>query len=600
MARRWFVGLGLVVALAVAACEITEPEVDEKARTESGFVPQLSSSGSSSMSVPGTNAGAGGAETMLVGSATKYDGVLVEVNQSIVATHTSYCDPEVGQTGTHGPFSAHGLSISATIGGNGMTTIGGAWPGSTKEFFAAGANGDVEVHRTGISGSCSAGPGLSLSGSTSIDYEIYPLAEIDASPNVVSPGDTVAFTFSSHWDWDNPVWKYMEGDTKAKPGLHWSATQVCSSADTCDYAPSASGRMWRTGTIEGQYVQAPGPIVWVGTPPSFTLELSGSAGGSAVTRGDSMDFSVENTGTGGELYGIDLVWTFEPDSVQFYPSATSPKFAPDVVVDSAVADSVWSGTVVHPGKVIVTGTRDSVSVADTFVVSVSERPWPSPQVDLLSAYQDTQRPSSPVVTDTIWDGASFHQINDSIYQNRDFTGSHDTGVVNGGPNDGYLYVTSATYSMARAYSVNSWVDSPGDLYHGTTTTAYVAAQGHNPDNFRNNAIDHEVGSASNSHMSRQNVAGASDKSCGDYTRALERIVLSNSTDFAIALVNARNRASDAIWFLSDHQYVNGFQQPPNHVAQWDNTQPGVVNGLSDNPAGTFAAPDPVYCDVSGV
>jgi hypothetical protein len=81
--------------------------------------------------------------------------------------------------------------------------------------------------------------------------------------------------------------------------------------------------------------------------------------------------------------------------------------------------------------------------------------------------------------------------------------------------------------------------------------------------------------------------------------ALERLVMGSSDDMLDHIPEVRERAEQAIWYLSSHVYVNGFQGSPNPVAAWV-TKPDTVDGLTDVTTDTIQAPDSSRCDVSGV
>jgi len=567
-------------------------------------------SGSIQIGVPADNGPPtqGGVAPVQVVTASKYDFVQFEVTGTVTGSHTSYCTPPVGPTGSWGPSGEPGggfrihFSTSPNIGG--LPTSG---QGTSTLLVNRGIDSNVTIsaERIGAVFACSGGPGLYLTGSHTVSYEVYPLYDITASPGYVALGDSITFTASSHWTTTGESWRFRENDTTSTPaGAHYTAKYLCTSASTCTYAPAKSGRIYRVGTFpapdNGQYWM-PGPIVWVGTPPQFTLDVSASSG--TINRGDSVDFTVRNTGAGGELNALDeLVWTFEPDSVPFYPSS-SVKFAPPPVVDTVTAaDSVWSGRIVHPGQIIVTGTSGGNNHVDTIPVSVSDRLWGPPEVDIVQDSLQTYPPDPPIQSATSWVAGRLHTL-EGGYGNQSFTPADIvTGTVSTGPNQGYVFLESAAYAMHRAYSFNRWILNPGDVYHaGLTTWEYVEDQGGDPQLFFNNTLQHEAGQVSNSHAQRQNIAGASFAACGDLSKAVERLVAPDGTTLALWMNQARDRATDAVWHLADHTHVSGFQQQPNPVAEWDNTRPGVRNGLEDDAVLEYPTPpDSAFCIVAGV
>jgi hypothetical protein len=168
---------------------------------------------------------------------------------------------------------------------------------------------------------------------------------------------------------------------------------------------------------------------------------------------------------------------------------------------------------------------------------------------------------------------------------------------------GYFYVTSANFQMYRAYSLNDWINEPGEPYHaGLTTWEWLdGIEGVDPSLFRTKAIQHEVGAVANSHLGRQNVAAGSFPACGQLNQALERLVAGNHANLISLAEDAIDRAVRAVWYLSDHPYVNGFQGAPNPVAEWlSAARPAVRDSLQDVTTGTFPAPSSTHCDVSGV
>jgi len=237
-------------------------------------------------------------------------------------------------------------------------------------------NSEYYVSRSGTVAACSEGYGVTLSSSQTVEWKVAPFGEVSTSPAIVPPGDTVSFAASTTWGPHAAPngWKYREGDTTSTPlGTHSVWWVGCDDYE-CAYAPSASGRMyWGVKMIGRNTYWVPRPIVWVGNAPPVELEIAGSGGGAPTLRGDSAEFTVSNEGVGGELHGVDLDWRFEPDSVPYFVVGSSEYFQPDTV--SHGGDTVWVERIVHPGKIVVTGTRDTLAAADTFVVSVSERSW---------------------------------------------------------------------------------------------------------------------------------------------------------------------------------------------------------------------------------
>jgi hypothetical protein len=141
----------------------------------------------------------------------------------------------------------------------------------------------------------------------------------------------------------------------------------------------------------------------------------------------------------------------------------------------------------------------------------------------------------------------------------------------------------------------------GDLYDsGLTTWEYVESRGGDPQLFFNKTLQHEAGQVSNSHARRQEIAAQSFRSCADLTQAVERLVAPNGGVLVDWLTEARQRAEDALWYLSDHVYVNGFQSAPNPVAPWNSSRPDTVDGLSDDPHLEYMPPDTAFCKISGV
>jgi hypothetical protein len=606
------VGAVAVTALALAcdSNDPTGPDVSGRGQLFPQFYTSGGTEGNTNIGVPANNASPdyGSVANMELVTASKYDFVHFEVTGTITSSDAGYCSPPVGPFGTWDAFGGPGgeerieFSTNPDIGGlpkggqgTGTLTIDRGISQSEVTFFA---------RRTGVTNGCGAGPGLALSGSQTVSWEVYPYFDVGASPGAVTAGDSVTFTSSSHWTTTNNFWRFRENDTTSTPGTGAaSPISLCTGqTSTCTYAPSKSGRMWRVGTFPDQNPhEMPGPIVWVGNPPPISLQLSSSVqAGDTATRGGSIDFSVSNTGAGGELNATDLAWRFEPDSVQFYPNGVSPKFAPPVVYDTVDADSTWSGLIVHPGKIIVSGVSGSNTDEDTLVVPVLPRSWSPMSMDLQTdtPYYNSDPPPQPTALDTTWDGGRFHTL--TAYSDATFNGSQTTPAVSGGPNDGYYYVElSQAYVMHRSYSLNPWIENPGPAYWGGYTTwQYVDSLG-DPAQFHNNTIAHEVGGTTGSHRGRQVVAASADAACGDVVKALERLVTGSTDDMVDHIPDIQDRARQAIWYLSSHVYVNGFQGSPNPVADWVN-KPAIIDGLTDVTTDTIQAPDSSHCDVSGV
>lgn len=195
----------------------------------------------------------------------------------------------------------------------------------------------------------------------------------------------------------------------------------------------------------------------------------------------------------------------------------------------------------------------------------------------------------------------FHTISASPYNNATLSGGQATPAVTGGPDDGYYYVTlTSPFVMDRAYSLNPWIENPGPMYwHGNRTWEYVESTGGDPAFFHNKATAHEVQGSTLSHRGRQDVAATADAACGDVVKALERLVTGTSGEMTTAITQTRERSRQAIWYLSSHVYVNGFQGAPNPVADW-RSKPDTVDGLTDVTTDTIGPPPSTHCDVTGV
>lgn len=604
--------LGAATLTATAGCDSEGPSGPDY---EMGHVlPQFytvgGSEGTKQIGIPADNSSAnnsGAVNAFEIVTASKYDFVQITISGTVSSSHAGYCSPPEGPAGTWDAFGAPGgglrveIETSPNIGGLPASSP----PGPKVVNFPVGQNISVRAKRVGLVAGCSAGPGLNLGGTQTIQYEVYPFYKVEATPGWVPVGDTITFTSSSHWTTTSKQWRYMEGDTTATPTANWRAKYVCASGDTCKYAPAKSGRMYQTGTFplpSGGTQWMPGPIVWVGVPRAFTLNVT--ARDSSITRGDTLTFSVKNTGSGGELNSIDLAWAFEPDSVKYYENSVSPRFAPPPR-SGALTDSTFFGTIVHPGRLIISGQMGSggsaTTHADTVVLTVGDRTTDAPTLVIHQDSIQTALIDIPTVSTTIWEAGQLHTLG-GVYGNLPLTPSGVTPVtVPGGPNEGYVYIEDAMYTMHRSYSFNPWILNPGDLYDGGLTTwQYVISRGGDPQLFFNKTLQHEVGAVPTSHAGRQEVAANSFKSCGNLSQAVERLVAGTGTLLANMISAATGRAEDAVWYLSDHTYVNGFQSSPNPVAEWDSRRPDIRDGLTDYPGTTSTAPDPSFCDISGI
>jgi hypothetical protein len=369
--------------------------------------------------------------------------------------------------------------------------------------------------------------------------------------------------------------------------------------------------MYRVGTAPlpaGHELASPSPIVWLGSAPDIVLELT--SGDSTVARNTEMEFQVKNVGRGGELYGVAIDWRFEPDSVQFYDNAVSPKFAPPVVYDTVDTDSTWAGTIVHPGKLIVTGVGPSNTALDTIIISVTPRSWgPATVLMDTAAFNSGQLALTDPGTYVV--AGRFHA---APYGNGSFTDStfftldsiQRAQVPAGGPNGGYWWVTSANVFMLRAYSLNDWIDPPGQGPYGTTgltTTGWLISQGDSVAmmNLRADVIEHErgPGGSNNSHLERHNIAAASFPSCGDIVEAMERQVTATSGEMAGRVSDAAALAAQAIAFASSHEFVYGtYDRTPRLLAYWNPY--GTSVSASDPFDDDGTPPNSMYCDASGL
>lgn len=610
---RWTVGVGSTIGLlGLIACNVTEP--DDRHRDPVDLRPQLftagGASGSSQIGIPATNSAEdnfGSVAPFEIVNASRFDLVQIVVEGTVSSADAGYCDPPIGPIGTWGPFGVNGGSLRVQVTTDpyigGLPTSGHGTNTMTVTF---GVNQDISVRaeRIGVVAGCSAGPGLNLSGTQSIDYEVYPYYQVTAAPAVVSAGDTVTYAASSHWTTTSEAWRYRFDDTTATPGAGVSSwAWVCQSASPCEFAPSRSGRIYRYGVFpDGSGHEMPGPITWVGNAPPLDIVLSASS--SSVTRGDSVEFSVRNVGAGGELNAADLSWKFLPDSVQHYPNSFAPYFAPDSVVWTPTGtDSVWAGTMVHPGRVIVTGTQGGTTVADTIVVSVANRSFSSPAAILDTTAYNTK--SLPVPFGDTLKAGELHLVPATASASAFFTApSPLSDSVLSGPNTGYHWNTQSSLHMNRAYSLNIWINPPGKVKYTNnqgwlSTTEYLVSVGDSVGmvDFRAYTILHERGPAASSHFQRIDFGGSSDPGCGDVNAANERIVASSAFDLLSMNTQNWNRASAAITYASSHQFVYGHQQPPTAVADWV-TIPGVRTSLVDPQSADKPLPDPTHCDVS--
>lgn len=613
--------LGIVASAGAVGCNADAPSGPdyETANHTPQFYTVGGASGSTTIGIPANNSSAnsfGSVAAFQIFSASQYDFVQLTVTGTVNSSDAGYCTPPVGPTGSWDPFgtSSGGFRVNFSTSPNqGGLPTGGQGTGTMTVNRGLSGSGTVtfSASRAGLVAGCSAGPGLALSGSQTIAWEIYPFFDVTASPGYVTSGDTITFTAASHWTTTGNIWKYRNDDTTSVPkGSGYPALQVCSGqGTTCKYVPTKSGRMYRVGSFPapdgGQYGM-PGPIVWVGNPPAFTLNVT--ARDSSVTRGDTLKFSVKNTGRGGELNAVTLSWRFQPDSVRYYDNSVSPWFKPDSVSYTVDADSVWGGGInshiVHPGRVIVSGVSGSNTHADTIVVTVAERTWQGPEVTLFPSFYNNDRPALPDTSAMGIDSASFGRFHLVPGLNA-FDGVATIGRVSGGPNDGYFYVTSANHGMPRAYSLSLWIDSLGyaNYASGLTTWQWLDnIAGVDPSLFRNYTVQHEVGGVSSSHLGRHNIAGDTLRWCGNVNQAVERLVHTDSSQVAYRAESAKTRADDVIEWLSGHRWVYGHQQSPNPVAEWRSMmRPAVLDSLRDAQAASAGTqPHQDYCDGSGV
>jgi hypothetical protein len=590
------------------------------------ILPQFSvsggTSGSAQIGIPATNGSAdafGSVPAFEVFSASRFDFIYIEVTGAVTSTDAGFCDPAQGEEGTWDAFGVNGagpLGVAMTSNPNIGLQVGGQGTGTMTVARGTGSDVTISAQRNGYSASCGAGPGLNLSGSQTISYEAYPAFEITATPGAVTLGDTVTFTATSHWTTTNNSWRYANNDTTATPaGIPLASTQVCGDVSVCNYAPTQSGRIYRVGTFpapEQNTFGAPGPIVWVGNPPPINLQLSSSlTPGDSVARSDSVDFSVSNTGAGGELNATELHWKFEPDSVQFYP-AKPVQFAPDAVWDTVAADSTWSGRIVHPGKVIVTGQSGTNTSADTFVVPVARRTFSPPTVVLDSSAYNSEQSTlpSPTSAGNIIAGV-FHTIPANSLSDSTFFTIDSLAVdsILAGPNKGYHYVVDAHYQLPRAYSLNLWIDPPGQFpyYHGHSTTDWLINQGDSLGmvQLRSNVIMHERGPSSiaqDSHPESHDIAGSNLPACGDVNNAVERLVFSTHGQLDFYIAHARTEAFKTIRYRSGHYYVYGFIGLGSYALADPSPKGNIItSGLSepqDPNNDNYPPPDSIYCDIS--
>lgn len=241
--------------------------------------------------MPGTNLiGFGNVWPFHVVDYNASDFVYVRVSGSISTTPIG-CSGN-GPTGTFGPwghpanasFAVRIVNQAGYLFVHDQATQG---TGMMVSRAVPDADGSVMVGRTGGGSTCLEyvndkpvqKAGLAVSGSQTIHYEVYPIAELSVAPTFVVNGGAIFLSATSHWDIVDPVWVYQLGDTlPAGRGPRWGK-EACTGDLSCTYVPPQSGRVYLTGKVHGLDVQVWGPIVWVraSIPDACTLP-PGAAG----------------------------------------------------------------------------------------------------------------------------------------------------------------------------------------------------------------------------------------------------------------------------------------------------------------------------------
>ena len=256
-------------------------------------------------------------------------------------------------------------------------------------------------------------------------------------------------------------WYFIPGDSvSSTPG--WSEynewIQECQYQTTCRFLPPGPGRVQVNASVERQGVtvrsgDAPPPQCHAGVGPlgSAAVRLSVSGSGCdqqpklvlscdpspLVRRGSSVACSAAATPAGAML--TDLVWTFVDSAGHQIPGPTGTTMT-------------WGGEIVVSGKMVVTGKVNGVQVADSSLLRVEPRSWPTPRLDVQEkGHGDLPAPSAVTVVGDLAhthvddpSGLAFHTIQD-------------------GPNKGWAVLDSMPSVPITIHINDAW--KPGSAWY---------------------------------------------------------------------------------------------------------------------------------------
>jgi hypothetical protein len=373
-----------------------------------------------------------------------------------------------------------------------------------------------------------------------------------------------------------------------------------------------------TGFAEITVVPLTYPTALAGHINGLEVVPSGTALGiqltcpTTVVRAQSVACTATAPGAG--LAGTTLFWSFRPDTIRMYPNSTASWTQMDVtgVPRPAVVDSTWVGDkMVHSGMVFV-AANDGVDIDSTHI-DVQSRNWGVLPVDTVQSLigQVSLAPPAPggAMTGGITYGPDLANQPANSDHNVVFTGGYVADVVVSGPNQGYQFVASTTFTAPRGYSINPWI-FPGVAYpSGGTTRGYVQSQNQSADSALFQIHRHEVsglsgqGTAQSSHFNRWRRAATSFAACGNLYAALERLTAADAMSLDTRVSTAKGLSLEAMNWAGDHTFVHSFIIPGTaYAADW-NVRPSLLTlpvEMPQPPDPTKQAPNAAVCNVSGV
>ncbi len=311
-------------------------------------------------------------------------------------------------------------------------------------------------------------PWYTLSGPQSYSFAPFTPLEVRGGESGVAPGDTVPFAATANTPVDTTTyrWYYLANDTLASPQnpqfLIQATSQIsaCNAKRTCRYVPATSGRMYVEGVPVGSSFPARAVTAPVWRGARLKLDCDGAEGGSTlfVQRTSNVRCAARTTSGTATSHS----WTFTGHPLNGVPlNLLHP------------GDSVWAGPMVASGTVRVTATVGGHSLSEQLLVGMLNRSWswgPSDwpfghaQAPPISGGDDEPQIGSGFLrgwncrAEDSWACANLRRVKPDLNAE---SGGYTVVRVSAGPNQGFWYVGTASFTMPTASNMNGQITSAG-------------------------------------------------------------------------------------------------------------------------------------------